>query len=133
MQQEQDDALNKGQTVVADEQDTSSPEQNTSFPNLEHPLDFSEFVIDVPASKRTKSDIDQWRAMEHEKTRSRLTLMLMTTFMGILAISCVLTSVAAFNKNADKSIIQNQIPLLISTTSTLLAGAMGYYFGNSKK
>jgi hypothetical protein len=123
--QDSSDSFNKEQTVVASQLDTLPA-------NLDKPLDISDMVTDVPLSKETAVAVEEWRVKQCEKTRSSITTMLMVVFAVTMACSFVLTGVAAFNKDADKTIIQSQIALAMNATTALLSSAMGYYFGTQK-
>lgn len=123
--QDSSDSFNKEQTVVASQLDTLPA-------NLDKPLDITDMVTDVPLNKETAVAVDEWRVKQSEKTRSSLTTMLMVVFGVTMACSFVLTGVAAFNKDADKTIIQSQIALAMNATTALLSSAMGYYFGTQK-
>lgn len=121
-----------GSNDLSNEKTVVIKEQIVPSIDLQKTLDISDIVTDVPLSKRTAVEVDEWRARENEKTRSHLTNALIWLFGVTLLYSLTLTAISAFNKDADKNVIQSQIALAINATTALLSSAMGYYFGTQK-
>jgi hypothetical protein len=123
--QDSNNEVNNEQTLVI-------IEPGTLPANLDKPLDIPDTVVDRPLKSQTADEIAQWCAKENEKTRSNITTILLVVFGLTMAGTFILTGIAAFNKDVDKSIIQSQTALAINATTALLCSAMGYYFGTQK-
>lgn len=117
---------------VSNEQTLVIIELGTLPANLDKPLDIPDKVVDRPLKRQTADELAQWCAKENEKTRSNITTILLVVFGLTMAGTLILTGIAAFNKDVDKSIIQSQTALAINATTALLCSAMGYYFGTQK-
>jgi hypothetical protein len=64
-----------------------------------------------------------------EQTRSTLALWLVKCFGCSLGSTILLMSISAFNPNVDKTFIRDFTKDLITPQITLVAMALGYYFG----
>lgn len=123
--QDSNNDVNNEQTLVISELDTLPA-------NLDKSLDIKDMVLDTSLKSQMLSEVKAWTNREDEKTRSNITATLMVVFSVTILCSFGLTGIAAFNKDADKTIIQSQIALMMNATTALLSSAMGYYFGTQK-
>lgn len=96
-------------------------------------LDISDYIGDAEADEKTIQNVQRWAAKQRETTRTKLAMRLANLFGGSLIASFVVMGAAAFNPNADKAFIKDIIPVIITPQSTLLAAALGYYFGTKDK
>lgn len=96
---------------------------------LDGELSLSDYVQEVEPTEKTKTAIHQWAELQQETTRTKLAMTLVKFFGTSLVATFVLMGAAAFNPNADKAFIKDLIPQVITPQVTLLAVALGYYFG----
>lgn len=112
---------------------TKVVEQEKVDLNLEGELNISDYVQDVPSTRKTVCDIDAWAKKQQEQTRTCLASRLSTMFGFSLLITILLVGVAAFSPKADKTFIKDVIPLVITPQVTLLGVALTFYFTSKEK
>ena len=101
--------------------------------NLEGELKLNDYISDVPASHKTIDELADWTSKQREMTRTNIATWLVKTFGCSLGVTFLMVGLAAFNPNADKTFIKDIIPLVLGPQVTILAGAVGYYFGSTKE
>jgi hypothetical protein len=126
MQNEPQPVDTQGQTSLV------KVEEKADF-NIDGELNLSDYVQDAAPTPKTIREVNEWTVKHRETARTKLAMRLMTMFGGTLTASIVLTGVAAFNPNADKALIKDLIPQLITSQSTLLGVAVGFYFTSKKE
>ena len=92
-------------------------------------------VVDLSPEtvKAVFSGVKNRPEVRREETRSQLATFLMVFFGLSLGLACFLVAVAAFNPQTDKEFIKSTISLIITPQVTLLAGALGFYFGSTSQ
>lgn len=123
--------------------DTKKPERNCGLPtvheqdqetlNLDGELNLSNYVGDVPLTKKTAKEVDDWAKKQQEQTRTCLASRLSTLFCCTLLSTLVWIGVASFSEKADKAFIKDVIPVVITPQVTLLGVALTFYFTNKEK
>lgn len=100
--------------------------------SLSGDLDISDYLQDVPPTHKVVQDISDWTEKQRETTRTKLVMWLVKLLGCSLIGTFTLTGVAAFNSKADKELIKDLAPQLITTQVTLLGVAFGFYFSNKE-
>lgn len=95
-------------------------------------LQISDDLQDVSPTNEIVKETSDWTDKQRETTRTRLVMWLVKLLGCSLLGTFTLTGVAAFSPKADKELIKNLVPQLITTQVTLLGVAFGYYFGNKE-
>lgn len=95
---------------------------------LDGELDISDYIGDVPASKKTAMDIADWSRTRREATRTSLAMWLVKLFSVTLVGTGLVSAVAVFTPSADKALLKEVFPLLITPQATLLGVALTFYF-----
>jgi len=95
-------------------------------------LNISDYLCDVPPSKKVVQDISTWTQKQRETTRTKLVIWLVKILGCSMLGTFVLTAVAIFSPQADKGLIKDLVPQLITTQVTLLGVAFGFYFSNKE-
>jgi hypothetical protein len=101
--------------------------------HLDGELNLSDYVGDIPLTPKTTREIGEWTIKQRETARTKLATRLLTLFGGTLLASFLLMGAAAFNPNADKALIKDLIPQVITPQVTLLGIALGFYFTSNKE
>ncbi|MEO1351773.1 MAG: hypothetical protein AAFW84_23710 [Cyanobacteria bacterium J06635_15] len=100
--------------------------------SLNGDLNISDYVYDIPPAQETVQDISAWTEKRRETTRTKLVLWLVKILSCSLLVTFALTGMATFSPRADKELIRDLVPQLITTQVTLLGVAFGFYFSNKK-
>jgi hypothetical protein len=95
-------------------------------------LNISDYVRAVPLSSKASDDLAVYLVKQHETTRTRLAMWIVKMFGSSLLATFLLVGVATFNPTVDKTLIKDMVPLVITSQSTLMATALGFYFGTKK-
>lgn len=101
--------------------------------HLDGELNLSDYVQDISPSSKTIREVNEWTVKHRETARTKLAMRLLTLFSATLTGSFVLMGIAAFNPNADKALIKDFIPQVITSQGTLLGVAVGFYFTAKKE
>lgn len=101
--------------------------------NVDGSLHISDYVGDVPISKKTSEELAVWTGKQRETTRTNLSMWLVKVFGGSLVASFLLVGATAFIPQSDKTFIKDFIPQVITPQLTLLGLAIGFYFGTKEK
>lgn len=96
-------------------------------------LNITDYVQDVPLTQKSVKDVSDWTERHRETTRTKLVMWLVKLLGCTLVGTFVMTGVAAFSPKADKELIKDLIPQLVTTQVTLLGVAFGFYFGNKEE
>jgi hypothetical protein len=100
--------------------------------SLSGDLNIVDYLQDAPPTKKVVQDISVWAEKQRETTRTKLVLWLVKLLGCSLLGTFILTGVATFNSKADKELIKDLVPQLITTQVTLLGVAFGFYFSNKE-
>jgi hypothetical protein len=100
---------------------------------LDGELNISDYVQEVKPTQDTIQDVCHWTNKQRETTRTRLAMWLVKGFGCSLGLTFMLMGVAAFNPNADKALIKDLIPQIITPQVTLLGVALGFYFATKEE
>ncbi|MBW4429022.1 MAG: hypothetical protein KME50_32570 [Nostoc desertorum CM1-VF14] len=114
-------------------QTSSAQAQLESDIVLHKELNITDNVQHVPFTEKSVKDVSDWTERHRETTRTKLVMWLMKLLGCSLVGTFVLTGVVAFSPKADKELIKNLIPQLVTTQVTLLGVAFGFYFGNKEE
>lgn len=98
--------------------------------SLSGDLNISDYLCDVSPTQRVVQDLSAWTEKQRETTRTKLVLWLVKILGYSLLGTFILTGVATFSPRADKELIRDLVPQLITTQVTLLGVAFGFYFSN---
>jgi hypothetical protein len=101
--------------------------------NLNGELSLSDYISDIPLTKKTAQELGELLAKQREQTRTRLASRLSTLFGCTFLLTLGFVGAAAFNPNADKGFIKDTIPLIITPQVTLLGVALTFYFTAKEK
>jgi len=96
-------------------------------------LNLSDYVQDIAPTPKTVREVSEWTTKHRETARTKLATWLLTLFGGTLIASFILMGAAAFNPGADKGLIKDLIPQVITPQVTLLGVALGFYFTSKKE
>jgi hypothetical protein len=121
-------------TSVSEEERQSnlSEVQSKSDLYLNGDLKIPDYLHDVPPTKKIVQDISVWTEKQRETTRTKLVIWLVKILGCSMLGTFVLTGVAAFSPQADKELIKDLVPQLITTQVTLLGVAFGFYFSSKE-
>jgi hypothetical protein len=98
--------------------------------SLNGDLNISDYLCDVSPTQKVVQDISVWTEKQRETTRTKLVLWLVKMLGCSLLGTFILTGAATFSPRADKELIRDLVPQLITTQVTLLGVAFGFYFSN---
>ena len=108
------------------------PEAKTDLV-LHGELAISDYVGDVPASSQTIKDIENWSRTRREVTRTNLAMWLVKLFSVTLVGTGIVSAMAVFTPSADKALLKEVFPLLITPQATLLGVALTFYFTSKEE
>lgn len=108
-------------------------EQNQVNLSLDGELNLSDYVSDVPITKKTAQELVESLAKQREQTRTCLASRLSTFFGCTLLSTLIWVGAASFSEKADKTFIKDVIPLVITPQVTLLGVALTFYFTSKEK
>ncbi|MCM1984449.1 hypothetical protein [Lyngbya confervoides] len=133
MSQDNDSSVKVSLISENREKEAESVQAQTDFSiAIDGKLDISDYVLDVPLSKKSIQDVACWTERHREVTRTTLVMWLLRFFGCSLIGIFFLTGIFAFNPKADKKLIRDLIPPIITTQVTLLGVAFGFYFSRDQ-
>jgi len=98
--------------------------------SLNGDLNTSDYLCDVAPTQKVVQDIADWVEKQRETTRTKLVIGLVK-LLGVSVLGTfILTGVATFSPRADKELIRDLVPQLITTQAALLGVAFGFYFSS---
>jgi hypothetical protein len=106
--------------------------QSETTLDLNGDLEISDYLHDVPPTKKVAQDISTWMEKQRETTRTKLVIWMVKLLGCSMLGTFVLTGAVAFSPQADKELIKDLVPQLITTQVTLLGVAFGFYFSNKE-
>ena len=121
MQNSQQPTDTQGQTLIMKVEERADLK-------IDGELNLSDYVQDIAPTPKTVREVSEWTVKHRETARTKLAMWLLTLFGGTLTASFILMGAAAFNPGADKGLIKDLIPQVITPQVTLLGVALGFYF-----
>jgi hypothetical protein len=106
--------------------------QSKSDLDLNGDLNISDYLRDVAPTKKVVQDISTWTDRQRETTRTKLVIWLVKILGCSMFSAFALIGAAAFSPQADKELIKDLIPQIITTQVTLLGVAFGFYFSSKE-
>lgn len=121
-------------TSVSEEEKLSNLGQVQSKADLDlnGDLNISDYLRDVAPTKKVVQDISTWTEKQRETTRTKLVIWLVKILGCSMFGAFSLIGAAAFSPQADKELIKDLVPQIITTQITLLGVAFGFYFSSKE-